>query len=142
MMTRTSKLLSPTRFRSISTIVHNSIVGGDTQLNSIAPFFPKDVSGLATDLIKAYFDRGSIEEACILFDEMSHRDVVAWTAMITGYNSCNHHGRAWNVFCEMLRYGTRSNEFTVSAILKTCKGMNDLFDNSLIRVILTIFYHK
>ncbi|MED6217398.1 hypothetical protein PIB30_017245 [Stylosanthes scabra] len=127
MMTITSKLLSPTRFRSISTIV-----GGDTQLNSIAPFYPKDASGLATDLIKSYFDRGSIEEARILFDEMSHRDVVTWTAMITGYNSCYHYARAWNVFCEMLRCETWSNEFTVSAILKTCKGMNELLYGKLV----------
>ncbi|XP_057743763.1 putative pentatricopeptide repeat-containing protein At1g56570 [Arachis stenosperma] len=131
MMTSTRKLLSPTHFRPIPTIVHNSLAD-DTQLNSIAPFCPKDISGLATDLIKSYFDKGSIEEARMLFDEMSHRDVVTWTAMITSYNSCNHNGRAWSVFCEMLRYGTRSNEFTLSAVLKTCKGLSALLCGKLV----------
>ncbi|KAH7834355.1 hypothetical protein Vadar_015144 [Vaccinium darrowii] len=34
---------------------------------------------------------------------MPERDVVAWTAMIAGYASCNHHTRAWVVFRDMMR---------------------------------------
>ena len=130
-MTSTRKLLSRAHFRTIPTLVQNSLMG-DTQLNSRAPFCPKDLSGLATDLIKSYFEKGSIEEARTLFDEMSHRDVVIWTAMITGYTSCNHHNRAWSVFCEMLRHGTRPNAFTVSAVLKACKGLNALSCGKLV----------
>ncbi|PKI76114.1 hypothetical protein CRG98_003475 [Punica granatum] len=57
---------------------------------------------------------------------MPKRDVVAWTAMITGYASCHHHIQGWAVFCDMLREEDRPNEFSLSSVLKACKGMKDL----------------
>ncbi|KAK7259982.1 hypothetical protein RIF29_25643 [Crotalaria pallida] len=87
---------------------------------------PKTLSALSTDLISSYFNKGSIEDAHTLFDEMSHRDVVTWTAMITGNISCNRHNRAWDMFSQMLKHGVRPNAFTVSAVLKACKGLHYL----------------
>ncbi|KAI3407364.1 uncharacterized protein J3R85_021056 [Psidium guajava] len=49
------------------------------------PFLPKDPSDLSTDLIKAYFESGSVNGARVLFDEMPYRDIGAWTAMSVGY---------------------------------------------------------
>ncbi|CAH9141127.1 unnamed protein product [Cuscuta epithymum] len=87
-------------------------------------FSPKPASFLATDLLKSYFEKGLIKEACALFDEMPHRDVVAWTAMISGYTSCNLYQRAWSVFYGMMGdAGVQPNEFTFSSTLKACKGM-------------------
>lgn len=133
-MTGGSKLLSPTHFRPIIPFsVQNSLRSAqltDTHLN--APSRPKTLSGLATDLIKSYFEKGSIQEAHTVFDEMSHRDVVAWTAMITGYTSCNRHNRAWTMFSEMLKHGVHPNAFTLSAALKACKGMNALSCGKLV----------
>jgi pentatricopeptide repeat protein len=96
------------------------------------PFSPKDLTGLNTDLINSYFDKGSIEEAHTLFDEMHHQDVIAWTAMITGYISCNQYIRAWNVFSNMLRDGVKPNAFTVSSVLKVCKGLKALTRGKLV----------
>jgi pentatricopeptide repeat protein len=122
------KLLSSTNFRPIPLSVQNSLrcIQNDT------PFNPKDLTGLTTDLIKSYFDKGSFEEAHTLFDEMPHRDVIAWTSMITGYTSCNHHNRAWNVFTNMLRDGVKPNAFTVSAVLKACKSLKALSCGKLV----------
>ncbi|WOG82748.1 hypothetical protein DCAR_0101916 [Daucus carota subsp. sativus] len=90
-------------------------------------------SFLATNLLKSYFGRGLIEEARTLFDEMSERDVVAWTAMISGYASCNYYTNAWNVFLKMLRgCGDPPNAFTLSSVLKVCKGMNSLSSGALV----------
>ncbi|GFY89073.1 tetratricopeptide repeat (TPR)-like superfamily protein [Actinidia rufa] len=91
------------------------------------PFQPKGPTHLATNLIKSYFEQGLIKEARVLFDEMPERDVVVWTAMIAGYAACNHHSRAWLMFLEMMREGNEyPNEFTMSSVLKACKGMNSL----------------
>ncbi|TKY52329.1 putative pentatricopeptide repeat-containing protein [Spatholobus suberectus] len=57
---------------------------------------------------------------------MLHRNVVTWTAMIAGHNSCNHYKRAWSVLPQMLRDGAQPNAFTVSAVLKACKGLKAL----------------
>lgn len=101
--------------------------------HSNPPFLPKPPSVLATGLLKLYFERGLIREARALFDEMPERDVVAWTTMISGYTSCNLHGRAWVVFCEMMRNtDVRPNEFTLSSALKACKGINSSSRGALV----------
>ncbi|KAL8116989.1 putative pentatricopeptide repeat-containing protein At1g56570 [Apium graveolens] len=90
-------------------------------------------SFLATNLIKSYFEKGLIKEARTLFDEMSERDVVAWTAMISGYASCKYYSNAWQVFFRMLREcGDHPNAFTLSSVLKICKGMNSLSCGALV----------
>lgn len=59
--------------------------------------------------------------------------MVAWTAMIAGYASCNHHARAWVVFRDMMREGNEyPNAFTMSSALKACKGMNSLSCGALV----------
>lgn len=77
---------------------------------------------------------GLVREARTLFDEMPERDVVAWSAMISGYVSCNSHMDAWRVFQELLRdgEGVRPNEFTFSSALKACKKMNSLSCGALV----------
>ncbi|KAK9136642.1 hypothetical protein Sjap_007236 [Stephania japonica] len=85
----------------------------------------KGSSILATSLIKSYCMNGLLREARQLFDEIPNRDVVAWTAMITGYRSCGRFGEAWALFCEMKKEGgvVEPNAFTMSSVLKACKGM-------------------
>ena len=65
-------------------------------------------------------------EARKLFDEMPERDVVAWTAMINGYTSCSNYTRAWMVFREMMNEELEPNAYTISSVLKACKGMKRL----------------
>lgn len=66
---------------------------------------------------------------------MPHRNVVTWTAMITGNNSCNHYKHAWSVFPQMLRDGAQPNAFTVSAVLKACKGLKALSCGQLVHAL-------
>lgn len=99
---------------------------------SNSPFLPKGPSVLATNLIKSYFEIGLVKEARSLFDEMTDRDVVAWTAMVSGYTSCSHYGHAWTMFCEMVENGMEPNCFTLSSALKACKGMKALSYGALV----------
>ncbi|KAK3418737.1 hypothetical protein EUGRSUZ_H03307 [Eucalyptus grandis] len=121
------KLLSTTHYRPIPNVVLNSlrrVRNCITQPNP--PFLRKDPSVLSTDLVKTYFESGLVKEARVLFDEMPHRDVVAWTTMIAGYSSNNYYDESWAVFCEMVRGGKEPNEFTLSSVVKACKGMRSL----------------
>ncbi|KAJ9681717.1 hypothetical protein PVL29_017885 [Vitis rotundifolia] len=123
----TRKLLSTTHFHPIPLIVRNSIqLVQNCTTPPNPPFIPKGPSVLATTLIKSYFEKGLIREARTLFDEMPERDVVAWTAMIAGYTSCNNRTHAWMVFCEMMNEELDPNAFTISSVLKACKGMKCL----------------
>ncbi|EPS61875.1 hypothetical protein M569_12918, partial [Genlisea aurea] len=93
------------------------------------PFLPKTTpSALATNIIVSYFEAGLVGEARNLFDEMSGRDVIAWSAMISGYSSRNMPEQSWSTFLEMMRDGggggVRPNEFTFSGVLRACRAMN------------------
>ncbi|KAF7817986.1 putative pentatricopeptide repeat-containing protein [Senna tora] len=127
----TAKLLSAIHFRPIPFIVQNSLQKLQIGKTQYKPY-PKSLRNLATDLIKSYFQKGLTEEAHKLFDEMSERDVVTWTAMISGYTSSYHHTRAWTVFCDMLRNGVEPNAFTISSVLKACKKMKSLSRGTLV----------
>ncbi|PRQ42431.1 putative tetratricopeptide-like helical domain-containing protein [Rosa chinensis] len=121
------KLLPRSHFNPIPPIIRNSLHWSqEPTTQSNPPFLSKGPNLLATDLIKSYFEKGSIKEARKVFDEMSERDVVTWTAMIAGYASCSHHSTAWAVFCEMVRVDMEPNAFTFSSVLKACKGMKAL----------------
>ena len=90
---------------------------------------------LATNVIKSFFEKGLIDDARVMFDEMPERDVVMWTAMIAGYTSCDHHVHAWTVFCEMVNKGVNPNAFTLSNVLKACKSMQCLACGGLVHGI-------
>ncbi|KAF6139769.1 hypothetical protein GIB67_024046 [Kingdonia uniflora] len=86
--------------------------------------FPKGPSILATNLIVSYCTKGLLKEAHQLFDEIPERDVVAWTAMISGYTSSGHCSQSWDMFGMMMGSDDVSpNSFTVSSVLKACKEM-------------------
>ncbi|KAL3591070.1 hypothetical protein D5086_009710 [Populus alba] len=88
---------------------------------------------LATDLLKSCFEKGLISQARNLFDEMPERDVVAWTAMISGYTHCNEYTQAWSVFVDMVKNDNAPlNAFTISSVLKACKGMNSVSCGGLV----------
>lgn len=96
------------------------------------PFLRKDPSVLSVNLIKSYFDSGSVNEARVTFDEMPYRDFVAWTAMMAGYTSCGFHNEAWALFSAMVWDEMEPNEFTLTSVLKACKGMRSLSGGMLV----------
>ncbi|KAK1662119.1 hypothetical protein QYE76_050278 [Lolium multiflorum] len=76
----------------------------------------------ATTLIKSLCAGGALCQARAVFDEMRDRDVVAWTAMLSGYASNGCHGDALDLFRGMLAAGVGPNEFTLSSVLTACRG--------------------
>ncbi|KAL0558271.1 hypothetical protein IC582_002826 [Cucumis melo] len=132
------KLASSPHFHPIPLIVRNSLQWiSNSTLQSNPPFTPKGPSFWATNLIKSYFDKGLTREACNLFNEIPERDVVTWTAMIVGFTSCNHYPQAWTMFSEMLRSEVQPNAFTMSSVLKACKGMKALSCGALAHSLAT-----
>lgn len=76
----------------------------------------------ATTLIKSLCARGAVRHARALFDEMPERDVVAWTAMLSGYASSGRHREALDLFRTMAAAGVIPNEFTLSSVLTACRA--------------------
>nr|XP_043617896.1 pentatricopeptide repeat-containing protein At3g24000, mitochondrial-like [Erigeron canadensis] len=66
-----------------------------------------------------------LDDARKVFDEMPVKDMVSWTAMITGYSQNDKAGDAVMLFSEMLRVGLKPNEFTFSSVLKAAGARSD-----------------
>eukprot|EP01018_Ginkgo_biloba_P015181 Gb_08060 [translate_table: standard] len=71
-------------------------------------------------LIDMYAKCGSIQDARNVFDSMSQRDVVTWTAMIAGYGMHGHGEDALSLFHQMQEVGTKPDHITFVSVLSAC----------------------
>ncbi|KAJ7237494.1 hypothetical protein O6H91_Y445400 [Diphasiastrum complanatum] len=81
--------------------------------------FQSDVV-VGNTLVDMYAKCGCTEDARELFDNMSERDVVSWTAMIAGYAQNGLGMEALALFEQMQREGTKPNEVTYISVLSAC----------------------
>ncbi|KAL5991205.1 hypothetical protein ACLOJK_012111 [Asimina triloba] len=81
---------------------------------------------LATALVDMYAKCGQIDTARRLFNEMVERDVVAWSAMISGYSQSNHCKQALALFHEMQLANVEPNEVTMVSVLSSCAVLGAL----------------
>eukprot|EP01018_Ginkgo_biloba_P026033 Gb_07043 [translate_table: standard] len=78
-----------------------------------------DVS-VGTALMDMYAKCGSLELACHVFDKMSQRNVITWTAMIAGYGMHGHGENALAHFYRMQEEGLKPDHITFVAVLSAC----------------------
>ncbi|XP_057858441.1 pentatricopeptide repeat-containing protein At4g18520, chloroplastic [Cryptomeria japonica] len=81
---------------------------------------------LVTTLVDLYCDCGTLDDARHLFDEITERDVVSWTAMIARYSQQGHGEEALRLFNEMRQTDVMANYFTVPCVLKACSSLRDI----------------
>lgn len=74
-------------------------------------------------LVDMYAKMGILENAIIVFEEISQPDIVSWNAVIAGCVLHEFHDRALDLFDQMKRSGTCPNMFTISSALKACAGL-------------------
>ncbi|CAA3022277.1 pentatricopeptide repeat-containing At5g39680 [Olea europaea subsp. europaea] len=93
---------------------------GNSLHASIMKMGMKNHSIVSNILIHMYSRCGLIEDACIVFTNMTCRDVISWNSMITGYS---HHGlgsETLAVFHEMLAAKEQPNYVTFVGALSAC----------------------
>ncbi|KAL8467512.1 hypothetical protein ACS0TY_030948 [Phlomoides rotata] len=84
------------------------------------------VSGLGenvfvkTSLLNFYAKCREVEMGRQVFDEMSERNVVAWSAMIGGYAKFGMVNEALEMFREMQRGGVEPDEVTMVSVISAC----------------------
>ncbi|KAK3029742.1 hypothetical protein RJ639_038019, partial [Escallonia herrerae] len=80
---------------------------------------------LSSSLINFYGKNGCLEGADFVFNQVSRRNTVIWTARIV--NNCREErfGDVIDIYKEMGREGARKNSFTVSSVLKACRKIED-----------------
>ncbi|GFP81892.1 pentatricopeptide repeat-containing protein at2g36980 mitochondrial [Phtheirospermum japonicum] len=91
-----------------------------------------------TSKITALAKSGSISCARNLFDEMPHRDTIAWNAMITGYSHLGSHQEALSLFTSMRFSNAKPDHFTCTAVLSSCGGLKDLKFGQRVHTIVIV----
>ncbi|KAL8482186.1 hypothetical protein ACS0TY_027793 [Phlomoides rotata] len=81
---------------------------------------------LNTRLIIFYSKFGEMESARKVFDRMSERTVVAWTALLSGYSQNAEYHEALRVFSAMHAEGMKANQFTYGSVLRACTHLSSL----------------
>ncbi|POO04069.1 Tetratricopeptide-like helical domain containing protein [Trema orientale] len=77
------------------------------------------------NLMCVYIRFEKLREARNVFDEMSLRNVVSWTAVIDGYLSFGYDDEAFSLFKESVREGVRANEKMFVCVLNLCSVRKD-----------------
>ncbi|XP_029121217.2 pentatricopeptide repeat-containing protein At1g71420 [Elaeis guineensis] len=74
---------------------------------------------LSNHLLNFYAKCGRLDIARCLFDGMSHRNLVSWTSLLSGYAQHGLHDRCFRLLAAMLSHHL-PNEFALAAALSAC----------------------
>eukprot|EP01018_Ginkgo_biloba_P030407 Gb_26154 [translate_table: standard] len=75
---------------------------------------------VANSLIDMYAKCGSLDNARQVFDKISQKNVVSWTAIIVGYTQNGYYNEALKLFRQMQLAGMIPNSVTVVSVLTAC----------------------
>ncbi|MED6134701.1 hypothetical protein PIB30_039536 [Stylosanthes scabra] len=79
-----------------------------------------------TAMLHACAKHGDVDFARKMFDEMPHRDYIAWNAMVAGYAQCGSSREALELFREMQVEGVMLNEVSMVLLLSACTQLGAL----------------
>ncbi|TYH01953.1 hypothetical protein ES288_A09G101200v1 [Gossypium darwinii] len=81
---------------------------------------------ICTSLLTFYANCKQMENACKVFNEQLHGNVVKWTALLTGYGLNHKHESALMVFGDMIRMAVLPNQSSFTSALNSCSGLEAL----------------
>ncbi|KAL7176049.1 hypothetical protein ACSBR2_029592 [Camellia fascicularis] len=102
--------------------VHAQLVKNSTQSNIY----------IGSTLVWLYCKCREYSVASTILQEMPLKDVVSWTAMISGCAGLGHESEALEFLKEMLGEGVEPNPFTYSSALKACAKLENIHQGRLI----------
>ncbi|XP_024531925.1 pentatricopeptide repeat-containing protein At2g13600 [Selaginella moellendorffii] len=92
-------------------------------------FFPGAAAAgdvvVATALVNMYGRCGSVSDAKTVFDEMQHRNITSWNAMLVTYSLNQRSLEALRFFRTMLLEGVRPDSFTFLKSLDVCSKLGE-----------------
>ncbi|CAM8945797.1 unnamed protein product [Rhodiola kirilowii] len=102
--------------------VHAQIIKNSLQSNTY----------IGSTLVWFYCKCGEYRTGFTVLQHMPERDVVSWTAMISGCANLGHEPEALEFLKEMLGEGVEPNPFTYSSALKACANLEAIDQGKLI----------
>ncbi|KAF2306502.1 hypothetical protein GH714_018743 [Hevea brasiliensis] len=86
--------------------------------------FDSDVF-INTSLVSLYVKCGYLEHAFRVFDDIPDKNIVSWTAIISGYTGVGKCREAIDMFRRLLEMGLRPDSFTLVRVLSACVQIGD-----------------
>ncbi|CAH9107393.1 unnamed protein product [Cuscuta epithymum] len=81
---------------------------------------------VGSSLLNMYMKLGKFWEGCKQFDEMPNKNVVSWTAIVTGLVHMGYNNEALMYFSEMCEDGIKYDSYSYAIALKACADMGYL----------------
>ncbi|KAH7429639.1 hypothetical protein KP509_09G059800 [Ceratopteris richardii] len=78
------------------------------------------IATLGNSLLDMYAKCGSTDNARKIFDQLTIRDDVSWSAMIAGYVHNGYYSSAFQLFMLKAKHGIEADAFLFSIMLKAC----------------------
>lgn len=82
-----------------------------------------DALSVSNSIITLYSKCGLLQEASLVFDGMTRKDIISWSTIISVYCQGNHAKEAFNYLSWMSREGPKPNEFALASVLSVCGSM-------------------
>ncbi|GKV22081.1 hypothetical protein SLEP1_g31980 [Rubroshorea leprosula] len=79
-----------------------------------------------TSLLTLYAKCGYLGDAMKVFDDIPDRNIVSWTAIISGCIDASQHREAIDLFRRLLEMGVRPDGFSLNRVLSACTLLGDL----------------
>lgn len=81
---------------------------------------------ISASLITFYSNCKEVKKAHQVFSETLSKNVVVWTALLTGYDLNCKHGDALMVLSDMIKMGVFPNQSTFTSAFNSCRGLEGL----------------
>ncbi|CAI9289814.1 unnamed protein product [Lactuca saligna] len=87
--------------------------------------FEKD-KYIGSVLIEFYSKWSSMEDALLCFKSTNKQDIVTWTSMIVGHAQNGEFEKSLILFCKLLSFGLKPDEYTISNVLSCCGNLGSV----------------
>ncbi|GFP92384.1 putative pentatricopeptide repeat-containing protein at3g47840 [Phtheirospermum japonicum] len=78
---------------------------------------------VGSSILDMYMKNGRVFEGCLFFDNMPLRNVVSWTAIITGFVRAGFNSQGLSYFAKMWTDGVEYDSYTFAIALKACADL-------------------
>ncbi|XP_059077801.1 pentatricopeptide repeat-containing protein At4g14050, mitochondrial-like [Cryptomeria japonica] len=78
---------------------------------------------VGNNLINLYAKCGMLKDARKVFDKMSKRGVISWTALMTAYAQSGHGCEALEIFMQMQVDGLKPDNYTLATAVNACSSL-------------------
>ncbi|CAN6895200.1 unnamed protein product [Brassica oleracea var. botrytis] len=95
-----------------------------------------NVIPVGNSLITSYYKCGCSVSGRMVFDEMVQRNVITWTAVITGLVQNELHEDGLRLFCLMRRGVVQPNSVTYLSALSACSGSQRVIEGKQVHALL------